>query len=268
MDYQLSLFSQMSNQELVTFSYTSYEQALYVIKKQAIGMMFLDLADNSHKNMLIRVKKEYQGLVCVGIGQDLNIYQQKELFSLGLDDYVSQPISEELFNIRMKQFLYVVETKLPTATRKIKEFDELPFDAEDIEDLEELLKSLHLQILLMGKSEVSLDDVHRLTMRLGKIQSYFMYMVATFPLSTSLSQLCEVIEGQSDYFIAHSDALSTIALAFVNDLTAWKNALFYEKNQKPDFLNESIIANVKTFISLFHLNVEHESLELDSIFEF
>jgi CheY-like chemotaxis protein len=235
-----------------------------------ISILFFDLNDEDCESLLKEVKQNFKDVLCIGIGREQTAPQQSQLFALGMDDYITTPISPELLDIRMKRVLDLIEVR-PDVTPEedpIEEAEDIPFEQEELDEIEDTLKDLQLQILLMGKTDLTSDDVYNITRLLGKVQSIFMYMVSTFPLATSLHELCEEIEANVEGFISHSQELNIIALSFVNDLVQWKNAIFYDRSQKADFLNDSIMANVKTFISFLETPNEVEEDELDTIFNF
>lgn len=270
MDYQLSLFSQQNSIEVATFSHTSYIKVLDLIDMNPIEVLFFDLDDENHESLLISVKQKFKDILCIGMGKSKTADEQSRLFGLGMDDYITLPASLELFNIRMKRILRLTQKNSKNNKRDHKKMEpeELPFDSEEIEEIEDTLKELQLQILLMGKTDLCSDDVYNITRLLGRVQSTFMYMVATYPLATSMHELCEEIETNVDSFILHSQELNLIALSFVKDLIQWKNSIFYGRGQKVDFLNDSIMANVKTFISFLDTSDKSQEEDLDTIFNF
>lgn len=266
MDHQLSLFSQKNNIEVVTYAYEGFESLRQA--RTPLPIVLVDLGDSEYLTLFAQIKNYLEGVVCVGVGYALDVNAQIEAFEAGMDDFIATPFSAPLLGARMLSLHALAKERAPKKQARPKSAlpETLPFEMEEIQELEELLSELHRHVLIMGSVTLLSDDVAVFVQLLGKVASRFMTLVATFPLAYAIQELCEVILANKASFIEHAHALSLIAMAFVNDLKTWNREVLQLERAKPDFLNASIMANTKTFESF--LSPQYEVTCEDDIFNF
>ncbi len=154
---------------------------------------------------------------------------------------------------------------------ELKDSELMVYDFMDLEDLEELdtiAADLNSLMLLVGSSKLEIFEIKEICDYIEKFGKILRNYNETYDLSFALTTLSTDIMENAAVFIERSKDISSLCIAFNNDLLMWLRKVFREGAPSIDFLDKSIISN-SSMISNFIKPQSAQSAEnLDDIFDF
>lgn len=197
----------------------------------------------------------------------------EEKISFKLEKVIS-PMKEEQIIVSPVEEVSVTETVeqkdieiTQTSVDEYKVFDYM--DSEDLLDMEEHLGDLSSLMLMLGSSKIEEKDIQLIAALLDALGKRLTIYTESFPIGKSLSNLSSEIFTHIERFKEIEKDLSTMSGAFVSDLQTWVKMTFQEGAPSVDFMNDTIVANTQTIISMLQADdtVADES-DMDDIFDF
>lgn len=148
---------------------------------------------------------------------------------------------------------------------KLQTYDLL--DEEELNELGFIINKLKTEIKFMGTIDLEIEDIDTINTYIHKISTILSKSNDTYHISKSLEELCSILNEYSDEFLAQSNNLADLMQSFINDISMWRDMIFYTGAPSPDFLDSSICSNVQMIRAVF---ISDESAEdnLDDIFCF
>ncbi len=154
-----------------------------------------------------------------------------------------------------------------TSADEYKVFDYM--DSEDLLDMEEHLGDLSSLMLMLGSSRVDEKDIQLIAALLDALGKRLTIYTESFPIGKSLSNLSSEIFLNIERFKEIEQDLSTMSGAFVSDLQTWAKMTFQEGAPSADFMNDTIVANTQTIISMLKTDdTSADESDMDDIFDF
>lgn len=155
-------------------------------------------------------------------------------------------------------------TVKPQIKEQLQTFDLL--DETSLSEFEHLLGKLKTEISMMGSSSLDIDDIDTINGYIKQMAAILEFSEGAYTVARVLRQLSELLDDQSEAFLAMSKDLSHMVGSFVNDIIMWKDMIFYSGAPSIDFLDSSIISGVQMIQALFITDDEETSV--DDIFDF
>ena len=142
-------------------------------------------------------------------------------------------------------------------------------DSEDLLDMEEHLGDLSSLMLMLGSSRIEGNDIQQIAALLDTLGKRLTIYTESYPIGNSLSNLSTEIFSNIERFKEIEKDLSTMSGAFVSDLQTWAKMTFQKGAPSADFMNDTIVANTKTIISMLKMDdTPVEENDMDDIFDF
>ncbi|MDF1881112.1 hypothetical protein JHD50_07310 [Sulfurimonas sp. MAG313] len=142
-------------------------------------------------------------------------------------------------------------------------------EADDLEDVKELLGELTSVMLILGSSEIDPSEVGQIAQYLKALSRSLGSYTESYAISVALSSLSDGINENSQRFQEIAKDLSSLSSAFVSDLQSWFNMTFYEGAPSLNFMDDTIVANTQTICAMLHADDSDASEEdMDDIFDF
>ncbi len=164
----------------------------------------------------------------------------------------------------------VEQKSVEVAKTNVEEYQVFDYlDSEDLLDMNELLGDLSSLMLMLGASPIEVEDIQQIGALLDALGRKLTIYTESFPIGKSLSDLSIEIFTNIDRFKEIENELSVMSGPFISDLKTWSRMTFEEGAPSADFMNDTIVANTKTFISM--LNADESSADesdMDDIFDF
>lgn len=222
----------------------------------------IDVIGEMHVKLIMKKNSE----IC-----EFKLNEEKISFKL---EKVISPIAEEEVVASQVEEVPVIETVQKkdieiTQTRvdEYKVFDYM--DSEDLLDMQEHLGDLSSLMLMLGSSRIEEKDIQLIAALLDALGKRLTIYTESFPIGRSLSDLSSEIFAHIERFKEIEKDLSTISAAFVSDLNTWLKMTFHEGAPSADFMNDTIVANTQTIISMLQLeDTPAEESDMDDIFDF
>lgn len=154
-----------------------------------------------------------------------------------------------------------------TNTDEYEVFDYI--DAEDLLDIQDYLRDLSSLMLALGYGRLEEDDIQQIAALLDALGKKLALFNASYPIGQSLSELSTEIFTHMEGFKEIEKDLATMSGAFISDLQTWARMSFQDGAPSTDFMNDTIVANTQTIISMLHTDdtAANES-DMDDIFDF
>lgn len=140
-------------------------------------------------------------------------------------------------------------------------------DEEDLKEFETILQKLRTEITMMGSSSLEMDDIDNIHEYSKWLSGCLGRSTTTYQVSNALSLFADVLEEHAGEFLEKSDALASMVSSFINDLTLWKEMIFYTGAPSADFLDDSLLSSVEMIRAIFVVQTQ-EVEDLDDIFDF
>jgi len=140
-------------------------------------------------------------------------------------------------------------------------------DVDELDDFEFVLSKLKTEITMMGTTDLNIDDIDTINENIHKLANILSSSSDAYNISSSLNDLCSLLNEYSDDFLLKSKDLSDLMSSFLNDLIMWKKMVFYTGAPSVNFLDDSIISNVQMVRAMLIVD-ENISDDLDDIFDF
>jgi two-component system chemotaxis response regulator CheY len=142
-------------------------------------------------------------------------------------------------------------------------------DPEDLHEVEELLDDLSSLMLMLGSSDLESSEIDQISNFLAELGKNMSIYTESYAIGMSLSNLSQVIATNSARFQEIAAELSTLSSAFTSDLQSWLKMTFYKGAPSVDFMNDTIIVNCETIISMLSADdSDPNNADLDDIFDF
>lgn len=140
-------------------------------------------------------------------------------------------------------------------------------DPDALEDFEFVIAKLQTEIMMMGSSDLEIDDIDTMNGHIKHISSLLASSYDSYVISTALSELSSLLDEYSEPFLAMSSDLSNMMNSFINDLLMWKEMMFNTGAPSADFLDDSIRSSVQMIRAVF-VTDDEEADDMDDIFDF
>ena len=142
-------------------------------------------------------------------------------------------------------------------------------DPEDLYEIEERLDELSSLMLMLGSSELETSEIDQISNFLAELGKNMSIYTESYAIGMALSNLSQEIAAHSARFQEIASELSTMSSAFTSDLQSWLKMTFYKGAPSVDFMNDTIIVNCETIISMLGADEpDDNSADLDDIFDF
>lgn len=164
----------------------------------------------------------------------------------------------------------VKDQDIQIAQTNIQEYQVFNYmDHDDLLDMYEYLGDLSSLMLMLGSSRLNEDDIQQIAGLLDVLGKRLRIYTQSFPIGKSLLNLSSEIFSHMQRFMEIEKDLSDISGAFVSDLQTWAKMTFEEGAPSADFMNDTIVANTQTIISMLKDDgLNDEESDLDDIFDF
>jgi two-component system chemotaxis response regulator CheY len=142
-------------------------------------------------------------------------------------------------------------------------------DPDDLHEVEELLDDLSSLMLMLGSSDLEASEIDQISNYLAELGKRLSIYTESYAIGRSLSNLSQEILTNSERFQDIASELSTLSSAFTSDLQSWLKMTFYKGAPSVDFMNDTIVVNCETIISMLAAEESAENdTDLDDIFDF
>jgi hypothetical protein len=142
-------------------------------------------------------------------------------------------------------------------------------DPEDLNEVEELLDDLSSLMLMLGNSKLEAAEIDQISNYLAELAKRMSIYTESYAIGRALSNLSQGIFTHSTRFQEIATELSTLSSAFTSDLQSWLKMTFYKGAPSVDFMNDTIIVNCETIISMLDTDESGDNdTDLDDIFDF
>ncbi len=142
-------------------------------------------------------------------------------------------------------------------------------DDEDLLDMKEHLGDLSSLMLMLGSSKLKEDDIYLIAALLDALGKSLTVYTQSYHIGKSLLNLSSEIVANIERFKEIEEQLYTLSGAFVSDLQTWARTTFEEGAPSANFLNDTIVANTLTIISMLKEDdVAVNESDVDDIFDF
>jgi CheY-like chemotaxis protein len=142
-------------------------------------------------------------------------------------------------------------------------------DPEDLSEIEGLLDDLSSLMLMVGNSELEASEIDQISNYLAELGKRMSIYTESYAIGRALSNLSQEIFMHKTRFQEIASELSTLSSAFTSDLHTWLKLTFYKGAPSVDFMNDTIVVNCETIISLLGTDESIDnSADLDDIFDF
>ncbi len=175
---------------------------------------------------------------------------------------VTQSKQEE---VKAQQTQEVSVAPVTVAKETLQTYDILDSDA--LEEFEYIISKLQTEIMMMGSSELEMDDIDTMNEYIKKLASILSVSQDSYAISSSLSDFSFLLDEYAQPFLEMSKDLSTMMISFINDLIMWKDMIFVSGAPSVDFLNSSISSNVQMIRAVF-VTDDSAAEDMDDIFDF
>lgn len=182
------------------------------------------------------------------------------------DEIQEEPIVE-------KKEAVVTEEEIPTSpsseyvSNELQVFDYI--DEDDLADLEEYSEDLNSLMLLVGGGSLSENDVIEMCGFLDKISTLLTPYVEVYIISDAIGNLSLNLLSHIEEFTKNSQMLGPMCIAFSRDLRAWITQSFHVGAPSIDFMNDTIVVNCQTIVSMLKMDeVVETDDDFDDIFDF
>jgi hypothetical protein len=154
-----------------------------------------------------------------------------------------------------------------TDTRQYQVYNYM--DPEDLNEVEELLDDLSSLMLMLGNSKLEAAEIDQISNYLAELAKRMSIYTESYAIGRALSNLSQGIFTHSTRFQEIATELSTLSSAFTSDLQSWLKMTFYKGAPSVDFMNDTIIVNCETIISMLDTDESGDNdTDLDDIFDF
>jgi hypothetical protein len=142
-------------------------------------------------------------------------------------------------------------------------------DPEDLSEIEGLLDDLSSLMLMVGNSELEASEIDQISNYLAELGKRLSIYTESYAIGRALSNLSQEIFMHKTRFQEIASELSTLSSAFTSDLHTWLKLTFYKGAPSVDFMNDTIVVNCETIISMLAAEESAENdTDLDDIFDF
>ncbi len=164
-----------------------------------------------------------------------------------------------------ENFADVSISKTDVETYRVYHF----MDTEDLSEAEDVLGDLSSLMLIIGSSEVQIDEVHTISVYLERLGRYLSIYSESYFIGMSLINLSQEIQAHDQRFLEIAQDLSALSVAFISDLRNWFDMMFVTGAPSVDFMNDTISANVQLIVSMLaDVNSDVSEESMDDIFDF
>ncbi len=142
-------------------------------------------------------------------------------------------------------------------------------DPDDLNETESLLDDLSSMMLMLGNSDLESSEIDQISNYLADLGKHMSIYTESYAIGRALSNLSQEIMMHKTRFHDIASDLSTLSSAFTSDLQSWLKLTFYQGAPSVDFMNDTIVVNCDTIISMLRADDSVESgADLDDIFDF
>jgi len=127
-------------------------------------------------------------------------------------------------------------------------------ESEDMADLEEYAGRLSSLMLIVGRGDVTEDEVLEIYTYLEKIGSILSSYSEVYAISQALGSLASDMSTHIAEFIQNSEAMGPMCAAFSNDLSSWIEQSFHSGAPSVDFMNDTIVVNSETIAGMLKMD--------------
>ena len=143
------------------------------------------------------------------------------------------------------------------------------FDYYELDEVIELINEINSMILVLLSSTFQEEEGRTLVRYIKSVARIFIASHESFALGMHIDNLAHGIEDNLALFLEQSKDMANLCGAFSHDLNTWLKKLFFEGTPSLHFLDDSIITNCQTIVSLITKDQEEVKEEnLNDIFEF
>ena len=143
------------------------------------------------------------------------------------------------------------------------------FDYYELDEVIELINEINSMILVLLSSVFQEEEAQTLVRYIKSVARIFISSHESFALGMHIDNVAHGIEDNIELFLEHSKDMGNLFGAFSHDLNTWVKKLFFEGSPSLHFLDDSIITNCQTIVSLISQDQESDTdTNLDGIFEF
>ncbi len=182
-----------------------------------------------------------------------------------VDDNLSAMVSTHASTVKEDVNPVSISPSVPVTKETLQTYDILDPDA--IEEFDYIVSKLQTEIMMMGSSDLEMDDIDTMNEYIKKLASILSVSQDSYAISASLSDFSTLLDEYSEPFLAMSKDLSAMMRSFINDLLMWKEMIFVTGAPSVDFLNSSISSNVQMIRAVFVSDDTAEE-DMDDIFDF
>jgi len=118
-------------------------------------------------------------------------------------------------------------------------------DEEDVVSLELRLNELSTQFMWMGGNELESNDVDQLINAFEKVSSILGFYIDTQTIGYAIRDLAELIKNDEAGFIQKAPQMAALCKSFNNDMILWFKTIFFEGAPSIDYMDASIISNIR-----------------------
>jgi CheY-like chemotaxis protein len=151
-----------------------------------------------------------------------------------------------------------VEVTYKKQTEVLQKFNFM--EPEDQISLELKFNELATQFIWMGSNELNVDDVDQIVNAFERSSSVMMLYSETQTLGMAIRDLTTIIQQDEKIFIDMAPQMSALCKSFNNDLILWFKSIFYDGAPSVNYMDASIISNIKMVQSFLSPS---EDLNLD-----
>jgi len=242
----------------------------------------------------MQLHKSYKCNVYMEENED-NFYFTMDNMKLLQADIISKSIQKCPFNFLHKlegDFLSFTLPRLTTETRHTSVTDTLSIeetspalslpsaeiikdtlqtydflDEDALEEFELVISKLQIEIMLMGSSSLTLDDIDIMNEHIKQLSSLLAISNDSYVIATALNDLSILLDEYSEPFLSMSSDLSAMMISFINDLIMWKEMMFNTGAPSTDFLDSSMSSSVQMIRAVFVCD-DQGSEDMEDIFDF
>jgi hypothetical protein len=142
-------------------------------------------------------------------------------------------------------------------------------DPDDLSETESLLDDLSSLMLMLGSSNLDPSEIDQISHYLSELGKRMSIYTESYAIGRALSNLSQEILINKTRFQEIASDLSTLSSAFSSDLQSWLQLTFYKGAPSVDFMNDTIIVNCETIISMLGADESGgNDADVDDIFDF
>ncbi len=142
-------------------------------------------------------------------------------------------------------------------------------DHYEIDELIELMNEFNSMILILGQSSFTQNEALMMIHYIKSMAKILIRSHESFSIGMHIDQMADGLLEYLESFLERSKDLGDLCGAFNQDMTQWLKKLFFEGAPSLHFMDESIISNCQTILTLIDPRAQESATEdVDDIFDF